>query len=291
VEPTSYQAHLRHKHVGYSGTYGCDQCDYKTLSSKNFSDHTVKHVDEHPDNRRSASANKDFSNKNFLNRYLIEDELGVGWNKRPLFVDDEQMSSLRRVASLEQERRKKAQLYSAKAASTSWPRPQLQLQRPPPVDLRRATTVQKFARTSEPSSFAVMRWRYDNGITASVNHSKSSISTAGSSAQSCFVPEAECFVEVKTDDGGSAESAITNCVDEASSDDGSSESDDDDDTASCSSSESGGEEIDARLTALTAGIDASINDQEPILNEHIDSNCQDLGNDILPDGQVDFDLD
>uniref|UniRef100_A0A915KKP8 C2H2-type domain-containing protein n=1 Tax=Romanomermis culicivorax TaxID=13658 RepID=A0A915KKP8_ROMCU len=43
VEPTSYQSHIQHKHAGLSGTFGCDSCSYSTLSSKIFLQHILKH--------------------------------------------------------------------------------------------------------------------------------------------------------------------------------------------------------------------------------------------------------
>lgn len=73
---------FRHKHPNSSGTFGCNRCEFKTLSSKNFSDHLQKH---------GRGEILDFLGRPLiideldilpLNNYLIEDDLGFGYEAR-----------------------------------------------------------------------------------------------------------------------------------------------------------------------------------------------------------------
>lgn len=114
--------------------------------------------------------------------------------------------------------------------------------------------------------------------------------------QGCPVPEAECYVEVVTAPEGDTKTAVE-LVDgehdggdntDSGSENEDVDGDEDDDSASCSSDNS--VEIGLRLTALTADIEMGPSSEIPYVG-HGDQECQDLGNDVLPDGQVDFDLD
>lgn len=61
-----------------SGTFGCKQCEYKTLSSKNFLEHLQKHQrGEILDFLGRSSV--DETSLLPLNHYTIEDDIGVGY--------------------------------------------------------------------------------------------------------------------------------------------------------------------------------------------------------------------
>lgn len=293
---------------------------------------------------------KDFTNRKLVCKYLIEDELGIGWGQRPSQAAvDEQMLSLRRLAMMEQERKRKmpliTQVYSV---------PDKQLPPPPLLRFGNAASTSTSAlpgaqgqNSARESAVNIERRRRLNmGLVTDYDHeyqatstsakqgqngrrppatnallyplstarrrrivplfsafasehqgassSQLSASSSSLSDQGCPVPEAECYIEVETaSDLNPAVSAVVaeNDSDSGSDSDDNSEKDDvdneDDDSDSCSSASS--VEIGLRITALTADIDQE--PHEEIIFETGDQECQDLGNDVLPDGQVDFDLD
>lgn len=94
VEPTSYQSHLQHKHPGRSGTFGCIECSFTTLSSRVFTRHLLKHnrgeivagdemrkVQVKLMTSSSSSMTSSLPSLGWpmpVHRYLIDDDLGCG---------------------------------------------------------------------------------------------------------------------------------------------------------------------------------------------------------------------
>uniref|UniRef100_A0A0M3I8X0 C2H2-type domain-containing protein n=1 Tax=Ascaris lumbricoides TaxID=6252 RepID=A0A0M3I8X0_ASCLU len=81
MEPASYQQHVASRHFGKSATFGCPLagCSFTTRCSGHFRDHLSKH-------RNLPRPYFGFSSLGniSLNRFLVEDKLGVGFGKRPL---------------------------------------------------------------------------------------------------------------------------------------------------------------------------------------------------------------
>lgn len=344
VEPTSYQAHLRHKHAGYSGTFGCDKCDYKTLSSKNFVDHVLKHVHVRSKKRPTSKNIKDFTDRETIGKCLVSDELGVGWGQRPTGAAiDEQELSLRRIATSEHDRRRRGPVISAVYSKAANQQTRLNLSARgitasastrryvQPVVQEAAVNSERMRRSgiigssmdndheyqtalSNPSvpttsgSRDHVTGRRQHGIPPNAsrqrvvplfpnigfdqrNHPRPSQPPTSSLEQACPVPEAECYIEVATASDAylvPAEVVEDGENEGSSTSDSGSDNEEDDDSASCSSSNS--VEIGLRLTALTAEIDMEAQ-KSIVFSDMCEQECQDLGNDVLPDGQVDFDLD
>uniref|UniRef100_A0A0N5AX47 C2H2-type domain-containing protein n=1 Tax=Syphacia muris TaxID=451379 RepID=A0A0N5AX47_9BILA len=78
MEPASYQQHVASRHFGRSATFGCPSsgCSFTTRCSGHFISHVSKH----------SRMNISFSciANTPLERFIVDDKLGVGYGKRPL---------------------------------------------------------------------------------------------------------------------------------------------------------------------------------------------------------------
>uniref|UniRef100_A0A0N4ZTQ3 C2H2-type domain-containing protein n=1 Tax=Parastrongyloides trichosuri TaxID=131310 RepID=A0A0N4ZTQ3_PARTI len=75
VEAAGYRNHLKQKHHGCSGTFGCPfgDCKFSTMSAAHFKDHILRHNPSYFD--EGSSITTDLS-QNSLRLYLIDDNFG-----------------------------------------------------------------------------------------------------------------------------------------------------------------------------------------------------------------------
>lgn len=78
MEPASYQQHVASRHFGKSATFGCPSagCSFTTRCSGHFISHVSKH------SRMNISFSRIANTP--LERFVVDDKLGVGYGKRPL---------------------------------------------------------------------------------------------------------------------------------------------------------------------------------------------------------------